>query len=80
MTVVYTGNLNLSTLATNSIYVMTGAISTGATTINMATCSAVISNQSTGTTFYSTVQLTNGMFYGLSKQYIIFDNLAINGT
>jgi hypothetical protein len=79
MNVVYTGKLSLTTLATNTIYVMTGNISTGAATINLATCSAVISNQNTGTTFYSTIQLGQGMFLGDHRQYNIFDNIHIDG-
>ena len=45
----------------------------------MATCSAIISNQSTGTTFYTTAYQEE-LFYATGKQYIVFDNIAINGT
>jgi hypothetical protein len=44
----------------------------------MANCSTVISNQTTGTTFYSTAQI-GSMFYGNSKSYFILDNLSIDG-
>jgi hypothetical protein len=46
----------------------------------MANCSAVISDQTTGTEFYSTVQLAGGMFYANSESYMIFDDISINGT
>ena len=45
----------------------------------MANCSAVISNQTTGTTVYSNTALTNGMFHGYNDNYFIFDNLSIDG-
>ena len=80
MNVVYTGNLNLTTLASNTIYVLTGQTSTWAATKNMATCSAIISNQSTGTTFYSTVYLTSAIESYSSKKYVILDNIRVNGT
>lgn len=80
MNVVYTGNLSLTTLAEYTIYVLTWPVSVWSDTITMADCSAIISNNSTGTTFYSTVQLTTGMLYASGNQYMIFDNLAIDGS
>jgi hypothetical protein len=73
MNVVYTGRLAITGLAANTIYVLTGPISTGNATINMERCNAVVSNQATGTTFYSTAQLTSGMFAMSGKRYTIFD-------
>ena len=80
ITVIKTGNLNITTLASNTIYVLTWQISTGTTSITLASCSAIISSQSTWTTFYSTTYATNGMFYGNAKNYVIFDNITINGS
>ncbi len=77
--VIYTGKLSSSTLATNTIYVMTGVYSTGSSNFSLSNCSAVISNQTTGTTFYSTTQLSN-MFYLNNVGYTILDNININGT
>ena len=80
MNVIYTGNLSATTLSPNTIYVVTNTVSTGSTNITTDNCDAIISNQATGTTFYSTTQLTNGMFYNYGKKYDIWDNIAINGT
>ena len=81
MNVIYTEKIWITNLATNTIYVVTGTISTWSTKINIADCSTVISNQATGTTFYTTVQLvTDWIFYATTKQYNILDNISINGT
>lgn len=82
MNVVYTGNLNLTGLSANTIYVMTGNYSIWSGVINTNNCNTIISKNITGTTFYSTIQLSsqNGMFYTSYKQWNIFDNLSINGT
>lgn len=82
MNVIYTGNLSLATLASNTIYVLTDNISTWNATINLWTCSAIISNQNTGTTFYSTIWLgtNNSMFYLINSSNVIFDNILIDGT
>jgi len=80
MTVVYTGKLSLTTLSPNTIYVLTWPVSTWSSTITMANCSAVISNQNTWTLFQSTTQLINGIFYWNISQNTIFDNISLNGT
>jgi len=80
MDVIYTGKLSLTTLSPNTIYVLTWQISTWSSTISIENCSAVISNQNTGTLFQSTTSLANGLFYQNAKQYVIFDNIVINGT
>ncbi len=81
MSVVYTWDLTGGTLNANTIYVLTGNISTWNETIAMANCSAVISMNETGTIFYSTTQLSNtAMFSGEENQYMIFDNISTDGT
>jgi len=50
----------------------------------MADCSAIISDESTGTTMYSTIMLDytpgyEAMIYNTNKKYTIVDNLNING-
>lgn len=80
MTVEYTGNLIWGTLSSNTIYVLTWptAIATG--TINMAECSAIVSNHNSSTIFQSDIYLSNGMFYANNTNNIIFENITINGT
>ena len=79
MIVIYTGNLIASTLQNNTIYVLTGTKSINSSTINMANCSSIISNQAMWTIFYSSNQV-NQILYGYGKQYVIVDNIATNGS
>ncbi|MEI7919364.1 MAG: hypothetical protein WCH65_04090 [bacterium] len=80
MNVIETNTLP-ATLSGNTIYVLTGEQAIVSDTRNLATCSAVISKNTSGTTLYSSTQIaSNGILNSTNKQYIIFDNLSIEGT
>ncbi len=79
MNVVYTGNLSLTTLAANTIYVLTGTNSIKNNTITTTNCSAIISNQATKTSFF-TSWYQNTLISADNSNNVIFDNISINGS
>jgi len=68
-----------TTLAPNTIYVVSDPIISITAPIVMAPCSAVVSSQTNGTLFEGPTQLS-GIFFTDNAQYIILDNISISGT
>jgi hypothetical protein len=80
MTVTEIGTLP-ATLSANTVYILTGEQIIQNSYITMASCSAIISKNITGTTIYSSTTINSSywMLYAYYKENIILDNISIDG-